>query len=137
MRLDHHRACDRDPLKLTAGQLMWPAISVPWKLDQLEGALDARLDLAGTDFARTRSEEHTSELQSRQYLVCRLLLEKKKTTTTPTSPATCGSPDWRTRSRGARRKEAPSDSFKTAKISPAWRSSHPYCGPIEALQRPV
>src|SRR3712207_7964655 len=30
------------------------------------------------DFAR--SEEHTSELQSRQYLVCRLLLEKKKKT---------------------------------------------------------
>src|SRR5258707_9616272 len=28
----------------------------------------------------TRSEEHTSELQSRQYLVCRLLLEKKKAT---------------------------------------------------------
>src|SRR3712207_7883409 len=28
-----------------------------------------------------RSEEHTSELQSRQYLVCRLLLEKKKTHT--------------------------------------------------------
>src|SRR3712207_7431790 len=28
---------------------------------------------------RSRSEEHTSELQSRQYLVCRLLLEKKKT----------------------------------------------------------
>src|SRR5947209_9348598 len=27
---------------------------------------------------RVRSEEHTSELQSRQYLVCRLLLEKKK-----------------------------------------------------------
>src|SRR3712207_7422448 len=33
-------------------------------------------DLAG----RRRSEEHTSELQSRQYLVCRLLLEKKKKT---------------------------------------------------------
>src|SRR6266498_4970167 len=30
--------------------------------------------------ARTRSEEHTSELQSRPHLVCRLLLEKKKTT---------------------------------------------------------
>src|SRR3712207_8486645 len=30
--------------------------------------------------ARPRSEEHTSELQSRQYLVCRLLLEKKKKT---------------------------------------------------------
>src|SRR3712207_8747801 len=29
-----------------------------------------------------RSEEHTSELQSRQYLVCRLLLEKKKNTCT-------------------------------------------------------
>src|SRR3712207_7850165 len=29
--------------------------------------------------ADPRSEEHTSELQSRQYLVCRLLLEKKKT----------------------------------------------------------
>src|SRR3712207_8341613 len=29
--------------------------------------------------ALPRSEEHTSELQSRQYLVCRLLLEKKKT----------------------------------------------------------
>src|SRR3712207_7474164 len=31
---------------------------------------------------RVRSEEHTSELQSRQYLVCRLLLEKKKKSTT-------------------------------------------------------
>src|SRR3712207_8340426 len=30
--------------------------------------------------AAVRSEEHTSELQSRQYLVCRLLLEKKKNT---------------------------------------------------------
>src|SRR3712207_7436977 len=30
-----------------------------------------------------RSEEHTSELQSRQYLVCRLLLEKKKQPTAP------------------------------------------------------
>src|SRR3712207_8746045 len=37
-----------------------------------------------------RSEEHTSELQSRQYLVCRLLLEKKKKTllqSTHTSPS--------------------------------------------------
>src|SRR3712207_8307585 len=34
--------------------------------------LDLGIDEAG------RSEEHTSELQSRQYLVCRLLLEKKK-----------------------------------------------------------
>src|SRR3712207_7944620 len=33
---------------------------------------------AGLFSAHHRSEEHTSELQSRQYLVCRLLLEKKK-----------------------------------------------------------
>src|SRR3712207_7611143 len=33
-----------------------------------------------------RSEEHTSELQSRQYLVCRLLLEKKKKVLTPATP---------------------------------------------------
>src|SRR3712207_7802307 len=33
--------------------------------------------------AAARSEEHTSELQSRQYLVCRLLLEKKKKTLAP------------------------------------------------------
>src|SRR2546425_12205435 len=32
----------------------------------------------GSDFALERSEEHTSELQSLAYLVCRLLLEKKK-----------------------------------------------------------
>src|SRR3712207_8199747 len=32
----------------------------------------------GEDVGQARSEEHTSELQSRQYLVCRLLLEKKK-----------------------------------------------------------
>src|SRR3712207_8476322 len=32
---------------------------------------------------RSRSEEHTSELQSRQYLVCRLLLEKKQTFVLP------------------------------------------------------
>src|SRR3712207_7472502 len=37
--------------------------------------------VSGTDRSG-RSEEHTSELQSRQYLVCRLLLEKKKNTIT-------------------------------------------------------
>src|SRR3712207_7527093 len=35
--------------------------------------------LPGATLGDVRSEEHTSELQSRQYLVCRLLLEKKKT----------------------------------------------------------
>src|SRR3712207_8459617 len=37
------------------------------------------LDQGGHQHVAVRSEEHTSELQSRQYLVCRLLLEKKKT----------------------------------------------------------
>src|SRR3712207_7697499 len=36
------------------------------------------ITLKETGIACYRSEEHTSELQSRQYLVCRLLLEKKK-----------------------------------------------------------
>src|SRR5258707_4537481 len=36
----------------------------------------------------SRSEEHTSELQSRQYLVCRLLLEKKKITNMGRATAT-------------------------------------------------
>src|SRR3712207_8526042 len=41
-----------------------------------EQANEQRADLAAA--LEPRSEEHTSELQSRQYLVCRLLLEKKK-----------------------------------------------------------
>src|SRR3712207_8863431 len=40
----------------------------------VERALDVEVCMVGTG----RSEEHTSELQSRQYLVCRLLLEKKE-----------------------------------------------------------
>src|SRR3712207_6861274 len=43
--------------------------------------VSVHLDLDGD-----RSEEHTSELQSRQYLVCRLLLEKKKKTLLNTHP---------------------------------------------------
>src|SRR3712207_6136967 len=45
-----------------------------------QGHAPLRYDLIHTTLARYRSEEHTSELQSRQYLVCRLLLEKKKQT---------------------------------------------------------
>src|SRR2546429_3067361 len=41
------------------------------------GKVDIILDAAGP-LAKERSEEHTSELQSRLHLVCRLLLEKKK-----------------------------------------------------------
>src|SRR5690349_23741043 len=47
------------------------------------GATQVRLAVVGkANRAPTRSEEHTSELQSRRDLVCRLLLEKKKTTMT-------------------------------------------------------
>src|SRR3712207_8326843 len=51
--------------------------------DYAEVWVDGRLpvalgDAGGQVVAGFRSEEHTSELQSRQYLVCRLLLEKKK-----------------------------------------------------------
>src|SRR3712207_7050824 len=48
----------------------------PWLPIEVESLLATLA--GGTAFQRTRSEEHTSELQSRQYLVCRLLLEKKK-----------------------------------------------------------
>src|SRR3712207_9469995 len=47
----------------------------------LERVLQYRREAANAPVAKPiarRSEEHTSELQSRQYLVCRLLLEKKK-----------------------------------------------------------
>src|SRR3712207_8558921 len=46
-----------------------------------DGSIDGDDDFQTAALRRhsDRSEEHTSELQSRQYLVCRLLLEKKKT----------------------------------------------------------
>src|SRR3712207_6951569 len=49
-------------------------------VEQLVAKLDRALKQTGHE---VRSEEHTSELQSRQYLVCRLLLEKKKHSPTP------------------------------------------------------
>src|SRR3712207_3832975 len=48
------------------------------ELSLSNGALIIHGERKGEPEAK-RSEEHTSELQSRQYLVCRLLLEKKKT----------------------------------------------------------
>src|SRR5258707_1232443 len=50
-------------------------------VDQVGLFLDMGARRAGGGRCRFRSEEHTSELQSRQYLVCRLLLEKKNTVT--------------------------------------------------------
>src|SRR3712207_7868147 len=45
---------------------------------RIAGALGVRVEWLVFGLGPMRSEEHTSELQSRQYLVCRLLLEKKK-----------------------------------------------------------
>src|SRR3712207_7573786 len=58
---------------------------------QASAAPLARLLANPRRIRRARSEEHTSELQSRQYLVCRLLLEKKTSSTrrshcVPSSP---------------------------------------------------
>src|SRR3712207_7169661 len=47
----------------------------------LSGGVDSSVAAMLIHQAIGRSEEHTSELQSRQYLVCRLLLEKKKNST--------------------------------------------------------
>src|SRR3712207_7506012 len=62
-----------------------PICSQPWRRASTgwrkRGTDAPAATLATADRARPRahrSEEHTSELQSRQYLVCRLLLEKKK-----------------------------------------------------------
>src|SRR3712207_7091622 len=55
-------------------------LNVPW-LMHLDVYRDSLQPYSVNSSARpdlVRSEEHTSELQSRQYLVCRLLLEKKK-----------------------------------------------------------
>src|SRR3712207_8353190 len=46
--------------------------------EQSFDAVGGKVRLQSPGFDGARSEEHTSELQSRQYLVCRLLLEKKK-----------------------------------------------------------
>src|SRR5438445_10184091 len=54
---------------------------VPIEGQKCQGAEDVKVGFDATAREveeRKRSEEHTSELQSRQYLVCRLLLEKKK-----------------------------------------------------------
>src|SRR5439155_12158807 len=53
-----------------SGRMLESAVSIWFR--------SARSRLRSRAFARMRSEEHTSELQSRGHLVCRLLLEKKK-----------------------------------------------------------
>src|SRR3712207_8807105 len=56
--------------------LLWP---IPfWSTHFLQSVSSVVFFRVGYKYMIFRSEEHTSELQSRQYLVCRLLLEKKK-----------------------------------------------------------
>src|SRR5947209_16604162 len=70
-----HEVAGADALK--------PAAGVAFMLDQchnIEPKIPAQIRsvMNVQEATAKRSEEHTSELQSRQYLVCRLLLEKKK-----------------------------------------------------------
>src|SRR3989442_3154203 len=69
---------DRDVLSLKGVSVRYVDSTValhPTSLDVKQGEF---LVLLGASGAGKRSEEHTSELQSRPHLVCRLLLEKKK-----------------------------------------------------------
>src|SRR3712207_7879090 len=63
------------PVRALATRRALAARLVAVELGQPQRQLDDRRLVVDDD---DRSEEHTSELQSRQYLVCRLLLEKKK-----------------------------------------------------------
>src|SRR3712207_8595532 len=58
------------------------SVGAPQIVHQLHQLVSQRMsgNLVTPQQQTVRSEEHTSELQSRQYLVCRLLLEKKKKT---------------------------------------------------------
>src|SRR5258707_8515466 len=60
----------------TSGMLVAPDRRISSCVRTISGDREPPASLRS--FAWSRSEEHTSELQSRQYLVCRLLLEKKK-----------------------------------------------------------
>src|SRR5205809_5858454 len=61
-------------------ELLQPYIGARWDLDTYKGRVNwgSRIYLCRNRDPSARSEEHTSELQSRLHLVCRLLLEKKK-----------------------------------------------------------
>src|SRR3712207_7456963 len=69
------------------------AVPAPRLLPPPDGHLDRRGCAELQRAVRGRSEEHTSELQSRQYLVCRLLLEKKKKPTISIVPISAESND--------------------------------------------
>src|SRR3712207_6960609 len=73
-------------VQLFDGDLAGPGVEL--RADDLGRQRTVEVPRRDDVLARRRSEEHTSELQSRQYLVCRFLLEKQKshqdTTTSPT-----------------------------------------------------
>src|SRR3712207_7308981 len=60
---------------------------VSWTGEELGNGSGEKQEIWDRAYDAPRSEEHTSELQSRQYLVCRLLLEKKTKKQITTSPS--------------------------------------------------
>src|SRR3712207_7995201 len=67
-----------DALPISASTFRRTALPRPLPVSTANTRGLAYLRHSSSALVRSRSEEHTSELQSRQYLVCRLLLEKKK-----------------------------------------------------------
>src|SRR5207253_10009141 len=78
------------PICITPAELMRIGMKVFWPSRMRPRPMTLRGIWMG--MRRARSEEHTSELQSRGHLVCRLLLEKKKRRRYTASPSTAGPP---------------------------------------------
>src|SRR3712207_6862529 len=79
------RSCPHDGACRTGDSVLGP----DWGRSSVLLCLGVRVrcaSMAWDEDETGRSEEHTSELQSRQYLVCRLLLEKKKNHHHPSTP---------------------------------------------------
>src|SRR2546422_6951714 len=66
----------RSPKSMTAEQYVYALNANSWTRAERDALVAGLTD--STETRGSRSEEHTSELQSRLHLVCRLLLEKKK-----------------------------------------------------------
>src|SRR5690606_41734870 len=85
-RCPHHRVLLSFPTRRSSDLKQKPMAATRWVstlsvcLSNSSSEACARLRISGRSARSGRSEEHTSELQSRENLVCRLLLEKKKDT---------------------------------------------------------